>query len=105
MNLQLSTPFVRGILPLALTQDIGGPLARTVSDLSVMLDATVGRDPDDAATQAGEGRLMAKYLKPDNSTLGLFLPTKSPDRSHVPPVGNLEASIGNYKGRSSISGG
>ena len=34
-----------GIIPLAMTQDIGGPLARTVTDLSIMLDATVGRRP------------------------------------------------------------
>ena len=34
-----------GIIPLSHTQDIGGPLARTVIDLAVMLDATVGLDP------------------------------------------------------------
>ena len=31
-----------GIIPLSHTQDIGGPLARTVADLAIMLDATVG---------------------------------------------------------------
>jgi Asp-tRNA(Asn)/Glu-tRNA(Gln) amidotransferase A subunit family amidase len=50
-----------GIIPLAMTQDIGGPLARTVTDLSIMLDATVGRDPDDPATQAGDGHIPASY--------------------------------------------
>jgi len=50
-----------GIIPLALTQDIGGPLARTVTDLSIMLDATVGRDPDDPATQAGDGHIPPSY--------------------------------------------
>jgi amidase len=50
-----------GIIPLSLTQDIGGPLARTVTDLSIMLDATVGRDPDDAATQGGEGHIPPSY--------------------------------------------
>lgn len=33
-----------GIIPLALTQDVGGPMARTVSDAAIMLDATVGYD-------------------------------------------------------------
>ena len=51
-----------GIIPLALTQDIGGPLARTVMDLSIMLDATVGRDPEDAATQAGTGHIPPSYV-------------------------------------------
>ena len=39
-----------GIMPLSSTQDIGGPLARTVTDLAIMLDATVGPDPADAST-------------------------------------------------------
>ena len=34
-----------GIIPLSTTQDIGGPLARSVRDLAIMLDATVGVDP------------------------------------------------------------
>jgi Asp-tRNA(Asn)/Glu-tRNA(Gln) amidotransferase A subunit family amidase len=51
-----------GIIPLSHTQDIGGPLARTVMDLAVMLDATVGLDPADPATRAGEGRIPRSYL-------------------------------------------
>ena len=31
--------------------DVGGPLARTVADLAIVLDATIGPDPDDAATR------------------------------------------------------
>ena len=31
-----------GVMPLSSTQDIAGPLARTVTDLAIMLDATVG---------------------------------------------------------------
>jgi len=57
-----------GIVPLSHTQDIGGPLARTVTDLALMLDATVGRDPDDAITAASEGHVPRSYqdaLKPD----------------------------------------
>ena len=45
-----------GIIPLSHTQDIGGPLARTVTDLAIALDATVGADPNDPTTTAGEGR-------------------------------------------------
>jgi amidase len=50
-----------GIIPLSHTQDIGGPLARSVLDLVTMLDATVGEDPDDAATAASRGRIPASY--------------------------------------------
>src|SRR5262245_16141071 len=39
-----------GIIPLSHTQDTGGPLARTVTDLALMLDATVGYDPAGALT-------------------------------------------------------
>ncbi|MFA1821532.1 amidase [Virgibacillus oceani] len=39
-----------GIIPLALTQDIGGPMARTVEDTALLLDATVGYDPNDIET-------------------------------------------------------
>ena len=44
-----------GIIPLSHSQDIGGPLARTVTDLAIMLDATVGADPDDPMTQGSAG--------------------------------------------------
>src|SRR4029453_11365226 len=42
-----------GIVPLSSTQDIGGPLARTIPDLAIMLDATVGMDEADPVTHAG----------------------------------------------------
>jgi Asp-tRNA(Asn)/Glu-tRNA(Gln) amidotransferase A subunit family amidase len=50
-----------GIIPLSHTQDIGGPLARTVTDLAVMLDATVGADPEDAITQASAGHIPPSF--------------------------------------------
>lgn len=50
-----------GVVPLSHSQDMAGPLARSVSDLAVMLDATVGRDPEDPVTSAGEGHVPASY--------------------------------------------
>ena len=41
-----------GVIPLSRTQDVTGPLARTVTDLAIALDATVGRDTADAVTAA-----------------------------------------------------
>jgi Asp-tRNA(Asn)/Glu-tRNA(Gln) amidotransferase A subunit family amidase len=51
-----------GIVPLSLTQDISGPLARTVTDLILMVDATVGYDPNDEVTRASQGRIPRSYL-------------------------------------------
>lgn len=51
-----------GIMPLALTQDTGGPLARTVKDAAIILDATAGYDPNDVTTASGIGRLPESYL-------------------------------------------
>ncbi|PYR40258.1 MAG: hypothetical protein DMF93_11535 [Acidobacteria bacterium] len=50
-----------GIVPLAHSQDIGGPLARTVGDLLLMLDATVGFDPADPITRASQGHIPRTY--------------------------------------------
>ena len=57
-----------GVMPLSSTQDIAGPLARTVTDLAIMLDATVGEDPADAITKEGAGHIPKSYrdaLTPD----------------------------------------
>ena len=57
-----------GIIPLSLTQDIGGPLARSVEDLALALDATVGPDPADPTTSLGEGRIPDTYTASLNPT-------------------------------------
>ena len=57
-----------GIIPLSHTQDIGGPMTRTVADLAVALDATVGYDPADPATRAIQERPLPRFtdaLRPD----------------------------------------
>src|SRR5262252_1430848 len=58
----------RGIIPLSHTQDIGGPLARSVTDLAIMLDATVGADAGDPSTAESAGHIPKSYrdgLRPD----------------------------------------
>lgn len=50
-----------GVMPLSSTQDIAGPLARTVTDLAIMLDATVGPDPADAITAEGAPHIPKSY--------------------------------------------
>lgn len=48
---------ITGIVPLSHTQDVGGPIARSVRDLAIALDATVGPDAADTATRILDGRL------------------------------------------------
>jgi Asp-tRNA(Asn)/Glu-tRNA(Gln) amidotransferase A subunit family amidase len=52
---------IDGIVPLSHTQDTGGPLARRVRDLAIALDATIGYDPADPATEAVQGRLLPVF--------------------------------------------
>jgi amidase len=50
-----------GIIPLALTQDVGGPIARTVEDAAVILDTIAGYDPADSVTAASNGFIPKTY--------------------------------------------
>lgn len=50
-----------GIVPLSHSQDIGGPLARTVEDLILMLDNTVGFDPADPITRNSQNNIPRTY--------------------------------------------
>ncbi len=50
-----------GIVPLALSQDVGGPLARSVADAAIVLDATVGADPADPITTRSAGKIPKTY--------------------------------------------
>ena len=52
---------IDGIIPLSHTQDTGGPLARSVVDLAIALDATVGADAADPATEAMRDREPAGF--------------------------------------------
>ena len=52
-----------GIMPLSHTQDTGGPLARSLEDLAILLDLTVGYDPEDQATQVMESRPHPEFVK------------------------------------------
>ncbi len=54
---------IDGIIPLAHTQDVGGPLARTMRDLAIALDATVGPDPADPATRILDGRDAPRFVE------------------------------------------
>lgn len=52
-----------GVIPIAHSQDTAGPMARTVTDIAVLLGAMTGVDPRDPATQASEGMRFTDYTQ------------------------------------------
>ncbi len=52
---------IDGIIPLSHTQDVGGPLARRAIDLAIALDATIGMDPADPATEVLRDRTLPRF--------------------------------------------
>jgi amidase len=52
-----------GIIPLALSFDTGGPMARSVYDVAAALGVMTGVDAADAATKKSEGRSETDYTK------------------------------------------
>lgn len=52
-----------GIVPLALSFDTAGPMARHVYDVAVTLGVIAGVDPADDATRKSEGKVEADYTK------------------------------------------
>jgi amidase len=57
-----------GIVPLNLARDVGGPMARTVTDAAILLDVLAGYDKNDPVTASSIGNIPAtytSYLKKD----------------------------------------
>lgn len=52
-----------GVIPLALSFDTVGPMARSVYDVAALLSVIAGVDAADAATRAGEGHQVADYTQ------------------------------------------
>src|SRR5467141_3956282 len=52
-----------GIIPIAHSQDTGGPMCRTVTDAAILLGALTGTDSRDEATKASAGKSFADYGK------------------------------------------
>ncbi|MEM8505935.1 MAG: amidase family protein [Cyanobacteria bacterium P01_D01_bin.1] len=52
-----------GTIPLALTVDVSGPIAKTVTDAAIGLSVMVGSDANDPATLAAKGKSFRDYTQ------------------------------------------
>ena len=52
-----------GIIPISVSQDTAGPMARTVADVAMLLGGMAGVDPADPAGAAATGKIAADYTK------------------------------------------
>ncbi|MCK6455788.1 MAG: insulinase family protein [Phycisphaerae bacterium] len=57
------------------------------------------RDRVEKITPADVKRVAAAYFKPSNRTVGIFTPTKQPDRTIVPPIPDVASMLKDYRGR------
>ncbi|MCI0751431.1 MAG: insulinase family protein, partial [Flammeovirgaceae bacterium] len=65
----------------------------------------LNRDRVKSVTVDDVVRVAKQYLKPDNRTAGIFLPTEKPDRSEIPATPDVEALVKDYKGSQTVAQG
>jgi amidase len=52
-----------GIIPISVSQDTAGPMARTVRDVAILLSVMAGVDSQDPATAGSQGKAAADYTR------------------------------------------
>ncbi len=63
------------------------------------------RDQVKKATPEDVARVARTYLKPDNRTVGRFIPTEKPDRAPLPPEPDVAALVKGYRGEATVAAG
>ena len=61
------------------------------------------RDRLQAVSAADVNRVARAYLKTSNRTLGVFLPTPTPDRAEIPEAGDVAAIVKDYRGQAKLA--
>ncbi len=63
------------------------------------------RDRLSKVTPEDVNRVAKKYLKNSNRTVGIFVPTKEPERSRIPSTPRVADLVKDYKGREAVKAG
>lgn len=83
-------------------------LAITLSEFVAMGDwrlLFLYRDQIDKVSREDIQRVATTYLRPENRTLGLFIPTAQPTRVAMPPVPDVQALLKDFSGAESVAAG
>ncbi|MDX1984261.1 MAG: pitrilysin family protein [Bryobacteraceae bacterium] len=91
-------------LHLASSDDVGVDLSEWASmgDWRMLF---IHRDRIRKVSAADVQRVARTYLKQDNRTVGVFVPTAKPDRAEIPSVPDVAAIVKDYKGTEVIAQG
>ena len=65
----------------------------------------LNRDRIEKVTPAQVKDVAAKYLVPNNRTVGMFMPAEKPERVAVPETPDIKSLVDDYRGRETISAG
>lgn len=97
-----------GVLPGSFTQDEVGPMARTVKDAALVLDAMVGYDPNDPITALGIGKPPESYaagLRPDalkGARIGVMVNLMGNEERHKEVNRVMETVLANMQSQGAI---
>lgn len=93
-----------GITPNSSVRDTAGPMARTVTDMAILLDAIVGLDADDPATARAKGHIAQTYtaaLRKDalkGARLGVLRQVFTAKVTDPRIIANFDKTIAELKG-------
>ena len=89
---------------LANTEQLGVALSESIAagDWRLLF---LGRDQMRKVTAADVQRVALNYLRTDNRTLAVFVPTDKADRSEIPPRPDVAALLRDYKGDAAVTAG
>ena len=89
---------------LANTEQLGVALSESIAagDWRLLF---LGRDQIRKVTAADVQRVALHYLKNDNRTLAMFIPTDKPDRAEIPARPDVAALLKDYKGDAAVAAG
>ena len=63
------------------------------------------RDRFEKVTPQDVQRVATLYTRPENRTIGMFIPTNEPSYVTIPDTGNITAMVDGYKGREAVAQG